>query len=148
MVCRSDAVGVPGSVVVVGKIKRRQGLHPCAAADLLFWSAPGPVWHFILFEGREIRPGLGEGAVAWSAPAAAVNVASRIAASNRGWRRPTSWRVTRSRRQCRQIPASRDAVGFVWKGGEGWVVLPGVPKPPRRFGVPLFNVSARVASPR
>lgn len=55
--------------------------------------------------------------------------------------------VTRCRRQCCQTPASRDAVGFVWKGGEGWV-LPGVPKPPRRFGVPLFDVSARVASPR
>lgn len=44
--------------------------------------------------------------------------------------------VTRCRRQCCQTPASRDAVGFVWKGGEGWV-LPGVPKPPRRFGGPF-----------
>lgn len=104
---------------------------------LLFWSAPGPVWHFILSEGREIRPGLAKGVVAWSAPAAAVNVASRIATSNRGCRRLTSWRVTRSRRQCRQIPATRDAVGFVWKGGEGWV-LPGVPKPPQPiWGAPF-----------
>lgn len=56
-------------------------------------------------------------------------------------------RVTRSRRQCRQIPASRDAVGFVWKGGEGWV-LPGVPKPPQPIWGALFDVSARLATPQ
>jgi hypothetical protein len=43
----------------VGKIKRASGALPlrCAATDLLFGSASDPVWHFILFEGRETRPG-------------------------------------------------------------------------------------------
>jgi hypothetical protein len=149
--CLAPWVGV-GKRGRVGKIKLLQGLTPMTSC---FGRAPDPVWHFIFVRGSRDSAWGKKGAVAWSAPAAAVSVASPIAASNRGWRRPTSWTVTKSRHQCHHFSASRHGCSLFCFGkavcppSHGLrKVLPGVPKPPHRFGVPLFDVSVHVASPQ
>lgn len=57
MVCRSDAVSMPESVVGVGKIKRFQGLYPCAATDTSCFGARLAPFD-TLFCSRVARSGL------------------------------------------------------------------------------------------